>query len=110
MERGRRERTTEVTGASASSGVRTNSQGEEARKRGGHGAPLDGHGSLLPPCLAEENSKGERENAEEGRDIGVHFKSSAHVRGELAGMQTATTSEGNTRRRDSVRCRPCCLS
>ena len=109
MERGQRERMTEVAGTSASSGVRTDSQGEGARKRGGHGAPLDGHGSLLLPCLAEENSKGERENAEEGRDSGVHFKSSAHVRGELAGMQTATTSKGNTRRRDSVRCRPCCL-
>ena len=27
----------------------------------------------------EENGKGERENAEEGRDNGVHFDSSAHV-------------------------------
>ena len=68
-----------MTGASTSSGVRTNSQGEEARKQSGHGAPLDGHGSLQPPCLAEENSKGERENAEEGRDNGVHFKPSAHA-------------------------------
>ena len=41
--------------------------------------------------LKEESSKGERENALEGRDSGVHFVSlaHAHARGELAGMQAA---------------------
>ena len=43
-----------------------------------------GHGAARRPCclrawLREENSKGERENAEEGRDNGVHFKPSAHA-------------------------------
>ena len=81
MERGQRERMTEVAGTSASSGVRTDSQGEGAGKQGGHGAPLGGHGFLLPLCLAKggEQSKGEREIAEEGRDSGVHFVSSAHA-------------------------------
>ena len=42
------------------------------------------HGAARWPCcrhawLKEDNSKGERENAEEGRDSGVHFKPSAHA-------------------------------
>ena len=93
MEQGQRERTTEVARASASSGVRTDSQGKGAGKWGSHGAPFGGHGFLLPLCLAKggEQSKGEREIAEEGRDSGVHFVSSAHAHapGELAGMEAA---------------------
>ena len=57
--------------------ARTDGHGEDAGERGGHGA-------ARRPCyrrawLKEENNKGERENVEEGRDNGVHFKPSAHA-------------------------------
>ena len=62
----------------------------------GNGAAMEYSSAAMASCcrrawLKEENSKGERENAEEGRDSGVHFVSSAHAhaRGELPGMQAA---------------------
>ena len=50
----------------------------------GNGAAMEYSSVAMASCchcawLKEENSKGERENAEEGRDNGVHFDSSAHV-------------------------------
>ena len=55
----------------------------------GNGAAMEYSSAAMASCyrrawLKEENSKGERENAEDGRDNGVHFKPSAlaHARGE----------------------------
>ena len=50
----------------------------------GNGAAMEYSSAAMASCyrrawLKEENSKGERENAEEGRDSGVHFKPSAHA-------------------------------
>ena len=50
----------------------------------GNGAAMEYSSVAMASCcrrdwLKEENSKGERENVEEGRDSGVHFKPSAHV-------------------------------
>jgi len=55
----------------------------------GNGAAMEYSLAAMASCcrrawLKEENNKGERENAEQGRNSGVHFVSSAyaHAQGE----------------------------